>query len=250
MKTRYKIITIGLVLTTIVFGSYQYVMYECGTMSIFKDTPRMPNLLNCLSIWEHQSKQPPVYDQKDISFEDFIDEELGNPSTVNFSFCGADGFDSKGNLNTDNSTHLWNENECTWQIIENVERDSMLAAGYKLYPGVGWVSPDEQNTIVPIYTEHPDTGDKVQNLDAMLQVKQIFNHCNSTDGKFAYGLEYSNGTHYIDNNICEWQLVSEQNLHVTAFTDGITEIVNPEHSPLKYKDTIPTINDTYLSKNN
>ncbi|MCV0400086.1 MAG: hypothetical protein K5785_08845 [Nitrosarchaeum sp.] len=35
----------------------------------------------------------------------------------------------------------------------------------------------------------------------------------------------------------------------TAFADGIVEIVNPEHEPLKYKTTIPVIDETYLSKN-
>ncbi len=32
------------------------------------------------------------------------------------------------------------------------------------------------------------------------------------------------------------------------FSDGVVEIINPEHSPLKYKTTIPVIDDTYLSK--
>lgn len=31
-----------------------------------------------------------------------------------FSFCGGDGFDSQGNLNKNNSTHHWDENECAW----------------------------------------------------------------------------------------------------------------------------------------
>ena len=34
--------------------------------------------------------------------------------TVSFSFCGADGHDSHGNLNKSNSTHTWNENHCEW----------------------------------------------------------------------------------------------------------------------------------------
>ena len=34
-----------------------------------------------------------------------------------FSFCGADGFDSEGNLNSDNSTHHWDENECDWEYV-------------------------------------------------------------------------------------------------------------------------------------
>ena len=34
-----------------------------------------------------------------------------------FSFCGADGFDSRGNLNKSNSTHHWDENECGWEYV-------------------------------------------------------------------------------------------------------------------------------------
>ena len=37
--------------------------------------------------------------------------------TVSFSFCGADGFDSEGNLNKNNSTHHWDENECNWEYV-------------------------------------------------------------------------------------------------------------------------------------
>ena len=34
-----------------------------------------------------------------------------------------------------------------------------------------------------------------------------------------------------------------------AFGDGVTEIINPEHEPLKYTKTIQVIDDVYLSKN-
>ena len=34
-----------------------------------------------------------------------------------------------------------------------------------------------------------------------------------------------------------------------AFANGVTEIINPEHEPLKYTNTVPVIDDTYLSKN-
>lgn len=37
-----------------------------------------------------------------------------------FSFCSADGFDSKGNLNKSNSTHNWAENYCEWQHVDPV----------------------------------------------------------------------------------------------------------------------------------
>lgn len=33
------------------------------------------------------------------------------------------------------------------------------------------------------------------------------------------------------------------------FTDGVTEIINPEHESLKYGNTLQVIDDTYLSKN-
>ncbi|MCE2506414.1 MAG: hypothetical protein J4F36_08110 [Nitrosopumilaceae archaeon] len=37
--------------------------------------------------------------------------------TVSFSFCGADGFDSQGNLNKSNSTHHWDANYCQWNTL-------------------------------------------------------------------------------------------------------------------------------------
>ena len=54
--------------------------------------------------------------------------------------------------------------------IPNAERDIKLAAGYKLYPGVGWVSPEDQfRQMEPIYRENPDTGESVLDLDAMIE---------------------------------------------------------------------------------
>ena len=54
--------------------------------------------------------------------------------------------------------------------IPNTERDIKLAAGYKLYPGVGWVSPEDQfRQMEPIYRENPDTGESVLDLDAMIE---------------------------------------------------------------------------------
>ena len=35
----------------------------------------------------------------------------------------------------------------------------------------------------------------------------------------------------------------------TSFDNGVTEIINPDHEPLRYRDTIQVIDDTYLSKN-
>ena len=54
--------------------------------------------------------------------------------------------------------------------IPNAERDIKLAAGYELYPGVGWVSPEDQfRQIEPIYKENPSTGKNVLDLDAMIE---------------------------------------------------------------------------------
>ena len=51
--------------------------------------------------------------------------------------------------------------------IRNDARDSMLAQGYELYPGAGWVLPPDQK-VEPIYTTHPKTGEKVLDGDAMM----------------------------------------------------------------------------------
>ena len=53
--------------------------------------------------------------------------------------------------------------------IPNAERDIKLAAGYKLYPGVGWVFPEDQlRQTEPVYRENPSTGKNVLDLDAMI----------------------------------------------------------------------------------
>jgi hypothetical protein len=54
--------------------------------------------------------------------------------------------------------------------IPNEERDLKLAAGYKLYPGVGWVAPEEQDIVQPIYVENPNKpGEMILNIDAMIE---------------------------------------------------------------------------------
>jgi hypothetical protein len=92
-----------------------------------------------------------------------------------------------------------------WIKIKNLERDSMLSAGYNLYPGVGWISPDEQkNAPEPIYIENPNNTDElILDVDSMMQIKKILDHCtNESKDKF---MESDNGTHYINNDDCEWR---------------------------------------------
>ncbi len=95
-------------------------------------------------------------------------------------------------------------------IIPNAERDAKLAAGYKLYPGVGWVSPDEQkNAQAPIYMEDPNNpGELILDLDAMMQVQKISDYCNRTSSGLQVDqryLQYENETHIITNDACEWR---------------------------------------------
>ena len=44
-------------------------------------------------------------------------------------------------------------------------------------------------------------------------------------------------------------LVIDSEIIYPKFANGVTEIINPEHEPLRYKTTIPVIDDTYISKN-
>ena len=65
--------------------------------------------------------------------------------------------------------------------IPNAERDIKLAAGYKLYPGVGWVSPEDQlRQIEPIYRENPSTGENVLDLDAMIERSKEIEHAETS----------------------------------------------------------------------
>jgi len=113
--------------------------------------------------------------------------------TVNFSFCGADGSDFKGNPNTDNSTHHWDENECRWEETWD---------GYSHPFG----SYDKTDNLDPLYTENPNNpSELILDIDAMLLVGNILDDCDSQKYRgFVYDLSYYNETHYIDNNICEW----------------------------------------------
>ena len=54
--------------------------------------------------------------------------------------------------------------------IPNAERDAKLAAGYKLYPGVGWVHQDDLGNQQPIYRDNPNNpGELILDLDAMIE---------------------------------------------------------------------------------
>jgi len=88
MKTRYKIIIVGIVLATIVFGTHTYLMAQCETLPVFMETPRMPNLWNCLEIWENQSDYSDVQDTVShggevVDYVSLIDNLRANDTTVN-----------------------------------------------------------------------------------------------------------------------------------------------------------------------
>lgn len=86
---------------------------------------------------EHEiiSKIPDDINYQIIYYDDYVDfspQTLREPhcevlrrdhnqdgQIVSFPFCGEDGFDSQGNLKTDNSTHHWDGNYCEWKKIEN-----------------------------------------------------------------------------------------------------------------------------------
>lgn len=57
MKTKILLV-IGLVAASVVFGTYQLLMYQCSTLPIFVETPYQPDLWKCLKIWEHAGDNP------------------------------------------------------------------------------------------------------------------------------------------------------------------------------------------------
>ena len=86
--------------------------------------------------------------------------------------------------------------------ISNVERDAKLAAGYKLYPGVGWVHPDDLGIQKPIYIDNPNNpGELVLDLDAMIKAVESKQErtppVEPDTGEFRYGQQEC---HYTDAN--------------------------------------------------
>ena len=57
MKARLLIIG-GMVTASLIFGTYQYIMYQCETLPVYVETPRNPNLWTCLQIWELSEDAP------------------------------------------------------------------------------------------------------------------------------------------------------------------------------------------------
>jgi hypothetical protein len=100
--------------------------------------------------------------------------------------------------------------------IPNAERDTKLAAGYKLYPGVGWVHPDDLGNQQPIYRDNPNKPEElILDLDAMIKAKeserlsQVLRLCENTDAQYLGALSFENSTHHIDSQTCTWKLLNE-----------------------------------------
>ncbi len=81
----------------------------------------------------------------------------------------------------------------------------------------------------------------------LLMILEICNENNRLiDGE---PLTYKNETHNIDVVFCQWK-ENEPFLHdekpANAFSNGVTEIINPKHGQLKYYTTLQVIDDEYL----
>ena len=104
------------------------------------------------------------------------------------------------------------ESDVTSLKIPNAERDAKLAAGYKLYPDVGWIHPDDLGNQQPIYMDNPNnSGELILDIDSMQQVMEVLDWCHresSELGILDIGLSFKNEIHYIDNNTCEWESIS------------------------------------------
>jgi len=131
--------------------------------------------------------------------------------------CYSDKIDPVHGVIVANETHTFNHETCEWN--RNV---SLRAPVYSIPFGTTQEDFENQIPMDPIYIENPNNpGELILNLDAILQVQRILKYCEfdrklasgeiperNADGSFnisdAIGLLYQNGTHYIDNNTCEW----------------------------------------------
>ncbi|MGY5147907.1 MAG: hypothetical protein ACW9W4_07910 [Candidatus Nitrosopumilus sp. bin_7KS] len=147
MKTRYKIIIIGIVLATTIFGTYQSLMYQCGTLPIYMETPKNPNLWHCLEIWEKQHYPPPCAgcqdNEKDATLHTEYKPHLGlgllnqnerkttvsDHTTVQLKAVLEYCIDSKDlvemvGLSYYNETHFIDTITCEWQKHDGLQIDS------------------------------------------------------------------------------------------------------------------------------
>ncbi|EIJ66275.1 hypothetical protein BD31_I0376 [Candidatus Nitrosopumilus salaria BD31] len=104
-----------------------------------------------------------------------------------------------------NDTHYIDKDTCL--ITEATHSGISLDRDVYSHP-FGFSEDAEDYKIDPIYIENPNTGGLVLDVDSMQQVLKILDWCHRDSlglGVLDIGLSFNNETHYIDNNICEWQ---------------------------------------------
>ena len=132
---------------------------------------------------------------------DWIENKDG--ITVQLSFCGEAGFDSDGNPNKSNSTHIWDGNYCQWRITDQL--DSMFY----------------------------DLPEQLKRVLQSCEQKRIAESTNYTwpDGTKYYltlvGYDFSNATHIITNNTCEWQTLEQYESAYGDMTSSYMEKIVP-----------------------
>jgi len=130
MKNRHKIIIVGIVLATIVFGTHQYLMYQCGTLPVFMQTPRSPNLWNCLEIWENQSESTSSYMNKIVPTLDDFKNTLNESQDIETIFSKfGDPHDDIGSgihiyvYELNDSTEIWIGYADRIMYVQHVDSD-------------------------------------------------------------------------------------------------------------------------------
>ena len=198
MKTRYKIIIVGIVLTAIVFGTYQSLMIQCETLSVFMETPRNPNLWSCLEIWGNQSKQPDINSELEFAqkLKNARDTLYENQDTIPWTGLGVSTSEKAVTISIDDE----NPEDYREIIEELVGSDIPVIIKKGGNPFI-----DSEN-ISDVYTDE--------------QIDRIFKRCDyqkKMDERNWIGLDgnkirdhqpqyvWENSTHYLDNNACEWQ---------------------------------------------
>lgn len=85
--------------------------------------------------------------------------------------CDYDQDELKHQLDRQNSTI--SADPKIYPLPYDVDSEEMRKAGYKLFPGVGWVHPNDTANVEPIYIEHPENpGEMILDLDAMIAVME------------------------------------------------------------------------------
>ena len=214
MKTRLLII-IGIILTSIIFGTYQSIMYQCGTMPVFVETPRNPTLWKCLDMWKHQSSQQSLPTEPEPKTQENKDSVYSLPyGMTTEDIENMVHMEPIYRMNPNNSEELILDIDAMQQVQRILNKCDYVQ---KLRSGeIPEQNPDGSYNAVTSELRYYHNG--THYIDSNIckwadSLELLAYHCfeaNPVEQNWYFGPDYfDNGTHHLDRQYCDWEIKNE-----------------------------------------